>query len=29
MLQFWSGVGIGIVGAVALIQARRIALRRR
>lgn len=29
MLQFWSGVGLGIVGALALVQVRRFSLRRR
>jgi hypothetical protein len=29
MLQFLSGVGLGIVGAVALVQVRRVSLRRR
>jgi len=29
MLHFWSGVGAGVLGAVALIQVRRLGLRRR
>jgi hypothetical protein len=29
MLSFWPGVGLGVIGAVLLIQARRFALRRR
>jgi hypothetical protein len=29
MLQFWSGVGLGIIGALALVQAGRFGLRRR
>jgi hypothetical protein len=29
MVQFFSGAGVGIVGAVMLVRARRLALRRR